>query len=203
MMRPSLRVLLVEDNPGDARLVQEAFLESNFTRFEVEHAPTLAHATEQLTRNRADVVLLDLSLPDGQGLRSAARFMSAFPNVPFIILTGLDDEAVGLDAVRQGAQDYVIKGQFDGKFLIRVIRYAIERKQAAIEKEEMIRELKDLFHQVKVLKGILPVCSWCKKIREDSGDWVAMETYVSQHLDAGVSHGICPDCAENLRKSRL
>ena len=141
MRSNQINILLVEDNPGDARLVKEMLTEAHPLTHELTHLTTLAQARDHLSHQVTDVVLLDLSLPDGQGLECASQLMESFPAVPFVILTGLDDEAVGLESVRRGAQDYLIKWQIDGKLIMRVISYAIERKQAALEKEKLIREL--------------------------------------------------------------
>ncbi len=84
-----------------------------------------------------------------------------------IVLTGLDDEGVSLEAVREIAQDYLIKGQVDGNLLMRSIRYAIERKRAEREQERLIEELQDALSKIKALKGLLPICSCCKKVRDD------------------------------------
>jgi CheY-like chemotaxis protein len=194
-MNIDLNILLVEDNPGDARLVKEALNESTTIHASLHIAGTLHQAIEYLTDQKFDVILLDLSLPDGHGLQSATNILKAVPQTPVVILTGLDDETVGYDAIREGAQDYLIKGQFDSKLLVRVIRYSIERKQSALEKEKMINELQELLHEVKTLKGLLPMCAWCKKIRDDKGDWVMLESYIVDHSNADVTHGICPECA--------
>ncbi|MCX6136392.1 MAG: response regulator [Ignavibacteriales bacterium] len=196
-----LHILLVEDNPGDVRLTREALREAEGFLFTYTHAASIACSLERLFSEEFDIALVDLSLPDSQGLNGPEQIMNAFPELPVVILTGLDDEAVGVNAVQAGAQDYLIKGQSDGKLMVRVIRYSIERKQAEIEREKMLKELQDLFQQVKTLRGLLPMCAWCKKIRDDNGEWVMLETFIGQHSNADVTHGICPECTEkHLRK---
>ncbi len=197
-MSTPIRILLVEDNPGDARLVRELLKEDSAFPYELIHVETFEKASDALGQGPADVVLLDFSLPDGQGVRLLQNIADVDPNVPIIIFTGLDDEKLGLEAVREGAQDYLVKGQIDGRLLIRTIRYAIERKRMQIEREKLFAELQDLFRQVKTLRGLLPMCAWCKKIRDDEGEWVALETYIVEHSTADVSHGICPDCAAKV-----
>ena len=202
MKSNQINILLVEDNIGDARLVKEMLIDAHRLRHECAHRTTLAEAREYLSLHTPDVVLLDLTLPDGQGLKSATFLMDSFPMIPFIILTGLDDETIGLESVRRGAQDYLVKGHIDGKLIVRVILYAIERKQAILEKEKLIQELQELFSQVKTLRGLLPMCAWCKKIRDDKGSWVVLESYLSQHSNTDITHGICPDCAKGLNKPK-
>jgi CheY-like chemotaxis protein len=195
MIRRMVKILLVEDNPGDARLVMEMLRSERGFRHEVTHAATLQHAREHLTAVVPDVVLLDLSLPDGQNKTSGISLIESFNTIPVVILTGLDDDSVGLESIQRGAQDYLIKGQTDGKLMVRVIHYSMERKQAELEKERLITELQELFKQVKTLRGLLPMCTRCKKIRDDNGDWVILEEFIQENSNTDISHGICPDCA--------
>ncbi len=121
-------VLLIEDNPGDARLIREMLAEAGTQAFRVEHADRLSVAFERLGVDNVDVVLLDLSLPDSQGLETFLRTRARDPVVPIVVLSGLDDETVALRAVQEGAQDYLVKGRVDSDVLVRAIRYAIERR---------------------------------------------------------------------------
>ncbi len=130
------KVLLVEDNPGDARLICELLAEVNPGAHEFQVATRLARGLEHLSNGEYDLVLLDLSLPDSAGLDTFTGLHGAAPQVPIIVLTGYDDEAMALSAVRRGAQDYLVKGEFDGKLLSRAIGYAIERKRAALKLQE-------------------------------------------------------------------
>jgi phosphoserine phosphatase RsbU/P len=139
MIAPStIRVLLVEDNPGDARLLQDLLKEVDVPAFHLVWKESLAGAGEALAEQPFDAILLDLSLPDGQGLESVARIQEAAPAVPVIVLTGLDDQEVALDAVRSGAQEYLIKGKVSGAYLARVVRYSIERKRLEEERRRLL-----------------------------------------------------------------
>jgi PAS domain S-box-containing protein len=124
-----IHVLLIEDNPGDARLVVE-MLKGSGEEFFVECAESLSIGLDRLTKQGADVVLLDLSLPKSRGLDTFVSFHAAFPQFPTVILTGLNDEETALQAARLGAQDYLLKGESTAAPLRRAIKYAIERKQA-------------------------------------------------------------------------
>lgn len=123
----AVRVLLVEDSPSDAALFR-AQLDSYDREFRVDWVPTFAEGCERV--HEADCTLLDLTLPDAQGLEAVEGFTQAAPDMPVIVLTGFDDEAGGLEAVRRGAQDYLLKDDLKGRELGRAIRYAIERKHA-------------------------------------------------------------------------
>ncbi|CAA7613994.1 EAL domain-containing protein [Magnetospirillum sp. UT-4] len=124
-------VLVVEDNPGDARLVELFLLEDFANPFRVLKAPRLGDALALLAAEPVDVALLDLSLPDSHGLDTLAQLRAAWPFLPVVVLTGTDDEALALEALRQGAQDYLVKGQGSGDLVRRAVRYAIERMGAA------------------------------------------------------------------------
>ena len=132
-----IKILLVEDNPGDARLVKETLLENKADQeFSLVWVESLKNALEQLAINHFDITLLDLSLPDSSGLKSFFSIHAQFPAMPLVILTGLDDEELGHQLLRTGAQDYLLKGQINNALLVRSIRYALDRKQA----EQQLRE---------------------------------------------------------------
>ncbi|MFQ6066197.1 MAG: diguanylate cyclase domain-containing protein [bacterium] len=132
-----IKVLLIEDNPGDARLIREMLTEAEMASFDVEWVDRLSTGLERLARGGINVLLVDLSLPDSRGLETFTKVHIKAPTVPIIVLTGLDDEAVGVRAVREGVQDYLVKGKVDSHLLRRAIRYAIERKKT----EETIRHM--------------------------------------------------------------
>ena len=123
-------ILLIEDNPGDRRLIREMLAEAGNVTFDVQYADRLQAAMESLGQNGVEVILLDLGLPDSQGLETLRKVYAQVSEMPIVVLTGLDDEMIGLQAVNEGAQDYLIKGQVDTQLLRRTIRHAIERKQA-------------------------------------------------------------------------
>jgi len=128
-----IRILLVEDNPADARLIKEYFGELRETPFLVNEAESIAGAVDHVAQRHFDVILLDLSLPDSQGLETIHRMHAHAPGIPVIVLTGLDDDELALSAMRHGAQDYLVKGKFDIHLLGRAIRYTIERKRSEAE----------------------------------------------------------------------
>jgi len=129
MHQKQIKVLLVEDNPTDARLVQEMLADSANCFFDFNHAESISTTNSCLNKSQYDVILLDLSLPDSNGLESLKSMVSNNPDLPIVILTGLDDEQMAIDAVQHGAQDYLVKGQGGTALLTRALRYAIERKR--------------------------------------------------------------------------
>jgi signal transduction histidine kinase/CheY-like chemotaxis protein len=124
-----LRILLVEDSPSDAALLQESLRESGLGRFDISLVESWAEADARLREGSFEVVLLDLSLPDSSGHETILRARARAPHLPVVVLTGLHDEAIALEALRKGVQDYLVKGQTDGRQIARAIRYAIARKR--------------------------------------------------------------------------
>jgi signal transduction histidine kinase len=126
-----IRVLLLEDDPDDAFLLQGVLEGSAPGQFAIEHVTRLGEAVERLAQDPPDVVLSDLNVPDSHGLDTFLGIRNAGSNVPIVVLTGLDDEAVAVHAVQEGAQDYLTKDRLDGPVLIRSLRYAIERQRVS------------------------------------------------------------------------
>lgn len=134
------KVLLIEDNPGDARLVEILLAESDLLECEITHRETLTDAIAALQADDSyAAILLDLTLPDSRGFETLERLISHFPNNNIIVLTGLSDKSLGLKAVRAGAQDFLIKGAFDADLLAKSLRYSIERNKVLSRLEETQR----------------------------------------------------------------
>jgi signal transduction histidine kinase len=147
MSSVSIPALLIEDHPGDARLIREMLKDVPSVAVDLTWAERLGAGLRLLEERVFEIVLVDLSLPDGEGLESFAAVYARVPQVPIIVLTGLDDQEVAMQAVRLGAQDYLVKGQVTGALLVRAMRYAIERKRAERalrESEERTRYLEEL-----------------------------------------------------------
>ena len=121
-------VLLVEDNPGDAHLLREMFNEQDWRSTELMRVECMSAAEAYLAEHVVDIILLDLGLPDARGLEAIRRAHAAAPGVPLVVLTGLEDESLAVQALQLGAQDYLMKGQIEARGLLRALRYAVERK---------------------------------------------------------------------------
>jgi PAS domain S-box-containing protein len=147
-----IRILLVEDNPADARLVRELLRGSDPRPVEIHHVDRLAEAVARLRGEPTDLVLLDLSLPDSVGLGTLAAVLQVAPGAPVVVLTGLRDESLAEEAVRAGAQEYLVKGDINGHGLARVIRYAFERKRRENEQRRAEAELL-LLHRLALAVG--------------------------------------------------
>lgn len=127
-----MKVLLVEDNLADARLVQEILREADPMGFDLAHCRGLGDALNLLGFEKVDAVLLDLGLPDARGLEALIPIRQADPDIPVVVLSAHADENLAIEAVQNGAQDYLLKGRGDGALLARALRYAVERKRAEL-----------------------------------------------------------------------
>jgi two-component system, cell cycle sensor histidine kinase and response regulator CckA len=150
MTEGSVSVLLVEDSASDAELLVETLKETAGDSFHVTVLERLDEALRRLKTDSFDVLLLDLSLPDSEGVRTFRKARAGAPHLPIILLTGVDDEDVGVEAMRQGIQDYLVKGQADARQIVRAIRYAIERKRG----EEALRQMEDRLRQIQKLESL-------------------------------------------------
>ncbi len=157
MSKNAIHVLLIEDNPGDARLIQEHLRHVDAAGFVVNVEKNLKSGLTTLQESHFDVLLLDLSLPDSFGMDTLQKAREAAPYVAIVVLTGTDDKTLGIQAVHLGAQDYLVKGDTDGKLLSRTIRYAMERhtiEQALRQSQEEYRSLiEDVFNNSAI--GVL------------------------------------------------
>ncbi|MHB8149351.1 MAG: response regulator [Desulfobulbia bacterium] len=199
-----IRILLIEDDQADAFLIREMLRESPTGGSEatgdiaIQHVTRLDDGIRLAGEGAFDIIISDLGLPDSQGMDTVRKLASGVKYLPIVVMTGLADHEVGLEAVNCGAQDYLVKGQVNGEMLVRSIRYAIERKRIENEKEQVIAELQEALAKVKLLSGFIPICASCKKIRDDTGYWQQVEAYIQKHSNAEFSHSICPDCSHKL-----
>jgi signal transduction histidine kinase len=147
---PHISALLIEDNPGDARLLREMLRDTGagHARVDLLHVDCLALGIERISSRRPDVVLLDLTLPDSQGMDTFAKLHAVDNQLPVVVLSGLDDEDVAVRAVQEGAQDYLVKGRVDGGTILRSLRYAIERQRLEAARRDLEHQRDEFFSSV-------------------------------------------------------
>lgn len=172
MERKQIRILQIEDNPGDVRLIKEMLKDVKSAGCVLKHASDLASGIEFLKNHESDLVLLDLGLPDSTGLKTLEKIHSSNSVIPVVIMTGLDDEELGLKAVQSGAQDYLIKSEIDPDILIRSIRYAVERKRIDEKLRRSEERFRSTFEQAAV--GLAHVSL--------EGDWLRVNGKLSEIL---------------------
>jgi PAS domain S-box-containing protein len=144
MPEKKTKILLVEDNPGDVRLIEEMIKTAGANLYELAVVGTLDGALGRLRQEAFDAIFLDLSLPDSSGLATMKSVQGNAPHVALVVITGLSDDAVALEALKIGAEDFLVKGQFDGPILVRSLKYAITRKWS----EEALRETKERYRNI-------------------------------------------------------
>jgi CheY-like chemotaxis protein len=193
-----ISVMLVEDDPADRDLVVSYLADAGLPLAGLTCVTHLADAIRRGRAGRYDVVLLDLSLPDSAPDRTVERFIEGCRDVALVVLTGSSADGPGVHALRVGADDYLVKGELGPAALRRAVRYAIERHALAREREGLIARMTGALHEAKTLRGLLPICAKCKKIRDDRGAWHSLEDYVTQHSEAHFTHGYCPQCGDEL-----
>lgn len=170
MIQP-IKILLIEDSKEDTIIIKEMLKETSKNPFQLTDAARLKTGFERLFQESFDVILLDLNLPDSWGFDTFIRTYDQTPELPIVILSGFNDEDVALRAVREGAQDYLIKGEIDGRLLARSIYYAIERKN--IEKQ-----------LVKTQKDLRKLIEWHEEELKDTGKKVKSLKKLGQLLES-------------------
>lgn len=141
-----MNILIIEDNPLDAKILSKMLLTD--PQFEVEKVDTLSAGLDRLKQNYTDLVLLDLNLPDSRGITTFYKVYDAFPNVPVVILTGQDDNKTVMEAMRLGAQDYLVKGKIRKNLLLRSLKYSVERNRSEVLLREKNKELEMFNHKL-------------------------------------------------------
>lgn len=205
-MDDRFKILVTDDDP-DILEINSTVLRN--AGYEVYEAATGEECIEMVRRYHPDLVLLDVVLPDMTGIEVCKKIKED-PELqgPFIILlSGIqvtsDDQAEGLSF---GADGYLIKPLPRKEFVARIkamerIKRAEERLlQTQHEQAIVIDELRKAMDEIKTLRGLIPICAWCKRIRDDKGYWDQLEVYLSKHSEAVFSHGLCPDCSRAERE---
>jgi len=180
-----LKLLLVEDNPGEARLIRVYLSEAPDLNIELLHVESLAAASEKIAANRIDVMLLDLGLPDSNGLETFTIANRNHPELPIVVLTGHADTELGATAVQGGAQDYLTKGRVDGNVLSHALRYAIERKQASLELEQAYTALKKAQEQLVKSEKMVVIGTLATKIAHEINNPLQVVIGLSEEIAEG------------------
>lgn len=195
-------ILYMEDDLGLARLIQKR-LERLGHR--VATAPNGQEGLAMLQDQAFDLIIVDYNMPIMNGLQVISALREQRSEAPIVMLTGAGDERIAVEAMKNGASDYLVKDVDAGYLLLfpavirRVMRqkeHLAREKQWHKERERLIVELQDALHKVRTLGGLLPICAGCKKIRDDTGYWRQVEEFIGAHTQAEFSHSMCPDCME-------
>jgi response regulator RpfG family c-di-GMP phosphodiesterase len=204
-MDKQFKVLVVDDYEGNV------FLSTTLLKtagYEVLEATSGKECLDAVHNHHPDLILLDVMLPDMSGVEICRQIKNdkSLKDIFVILASGIqvssERQAEGLDI---GADGYITRPISNKEFLARVqAGERIKRAEDALREKEkeqqaLISQLKEAIAEIKTLKGCIPICAWCKKIRDDEGCWDQLEAYMSKHTDASFSHGLCPDCFEKSR----
>lgn len=189
-------ILVVDDNPDNLRLLAKLLTEH---RYKARLAPSGSRALATIRKEAPDLVLLDIVMPgmDGFELCRQLKADERTAKIPIIFISAVLEAIDKVKAFSLGGVDYISKPFQEDEVLARVKTHlTLSLLQRQLEKKNA--ELQSALDEIKILQGIIPICSSCKKIRDDDGYWQQVETYISDHSEAQFSHGICDDCSHKL-----
>jgi len=192
--KEALRVVIADDQESMLTIIKRQI--SEIGHVVVGKAVNGREAVEAVRLLKPDVLLMDIEMPEMDGLTAAKEIHETMP-CPVVLLTAHDEPELVKRASEVGVGAYLIKPPSASE-LERAIVIAVARFADIMELKRLNKELKEALENVKTLKGLLPICANCKKIRDDKGYWQAVETYFRKHADVEFSHGLCPDCLEKL-----
>lgn len=178
-------ILVVDDQPANLKVLLSFLQEHDYRVYMVDSGQ---RALDILPKIQPDLVLLDVMMPEVNGFEVCQRMKKdeELAAIPVIFMTALDSVEDKIAGFSAGAVDYITKPFQQLEVLARISTHISLRKRE--------RELEEALEEIKTLKGILPICSYCKQIRNDKGYWQQVEEYISEHSDAMFSHGVCPTC---------
>lgn len=194
-MTSGKRILIVEDEGIVAADLQEHLIRLGYAV--AGKSASGENAIEQVEASKPDLVLMDITL-QGQmdGVQAAAR-ITDFLETPVVFLTAHADDVTMRRAQVSGPFGYILK-PFDERELHVAIEIALYRHRVETELRDLNHELQEAIDQVKTLRGLLPICAWCKDVRDDEGYWKRIEDYLHEHSQAELTHSICPKCSSKF-----
>jgi PleD family two-component response regulator len=206
-MKNKIRILLVEDVAADAELIREALLKGGLS-FTLHRVETEADFLHELQRHPPDVILSDHGFPSFDGFKALELAQEHCAEIPFIFVTGSLGEEVAIASFNNGVADYVLKDRLLQlppaiERALREMEDRAARKQLEAERDQLIQELKESLTQIKALTGLLPICAFCKKVRDHQSGWQHIETYLQNHSDAMLTHELCPECEMKISPAML
>ncbi|MBM9616743.1 response regulator [Desulfobulbus rhabdoformis] len=189
-------ILVVDDNPDNLRLLEKLLTEHHY---KVRLATSGSRALATVRKEAPDLILLDIMMPEMDGFEVCRQLKSIeqTAHIPIIFISAVSEIIDKVKAFSLGAVDYILKPFQEDEVLARVkthltlsiLQRQLEKKNAALE---------EALAEIKILRGIIPICASCKKIRNDDGYWQQIESYIREHSDAQFSHSICEECAQKL-----
>ncbi len=195
-IKTEAKVLVVDDVAHNIQIVGTVLRQQGYAVFTATNGMQAIHIAKA---KQPDCILLDIMMPDMDGYRVCEELKKddTTKDIPVLFLTARTDHLDLMKGFLLGAADYITK-PFDPAELIARVHTHVSMKLLLDQRQSIITELKQALDNVKTLSGLLPICSNCKKVRDDTGYWNQIETYIKEHSNADFSHGICPDCIRLL-----
>lgn len=193
-LRKTLTILVIEDNKADAEMIRIYLKESN-NKYQLRCAESLSEGFYMLDEQPVDLVLLDLNLPDSNGFNTLRRYIDKSPQIPVVVMTGLNDQRKGTESVRAGAQDYLVKGEFESRQLVKAIRYSLERFRLQADAEDRATKASDEKSRLEALQKMASLGDWEMDIVSNAMTWSDELFQIFQILP----HSISPSLSDYLR----
>jgi PAS domain S-box-containing protein len=193
-----INVFLIEDNPGDAYIIKEMLKEIKTTHFDLKTAESLEKGLKELENSKFDILLLDLSLPDSYGIETFEELYQKMPRLPIIILSGLSDEQLALNAVSKGAQDYLVKGSVDSNLLVRSIKYAIERKRLECQLKDSEEKYRIMVEKTKSGLFLIGPNNKLNYVNKQMADMLGYEP--QEMIGKSVNQFMVPESLKKFKK---
>ncbi|MEQ8224880.1 MAG: response regulator [Candidatus Eremiobacterota bacterium] len=191
-MKP-LNILVFRDNAVDVEKLRQMFSEDYEEPFCLKIADNIDEGIQIISQGEIDIILMDLTLSKPLELEKFKKIYNTNQNIPVVILTGLYDKDTAIKALSIGAQDYLPPQNLSSELLCRTIRYALERNRIRLQ-------LREALDNIKILKGLLPICIKCKKVHDEEGYWQRIEAYFEQRSELEFFQCLCSDCIREARK---
>jgi CheY-like chemotaxis protein len=193
---PAPNILIVDDTPANLELLAEILRNKGY---EPRPVPSGSLALTATQTDPPDLILLDINMPEMNGFEVCKRLKAdvALKDIPILFITAFSETADKMKAFSMGAVDYITK-PFQNEEVCARVETHLRLRRLQIELATSVGELQKALEDVRTLRGIIPICASCKKIRNDKGCWLAVEKYMSEHSEAQFSHGVCPDCMLKL-----
>ena len=205
-----MSILIVDDSPDQQALLRSILGKAGYndvlTADSARSASALLHLDGETPSQRIDLILMDVLMPEQDGVETCRQIKRCanFRDVPVIMVTAKNDLSNLKEAFAAGAMDYISKPVNSVELLARVSSALLlkqemdRRKNRELELRRSNEELQKALKEVKVLRGLIPICASCKKIRNDGGFWQQLEEYLGEHSEAEFSHGLCQPCIKKL-----
>ncbi|MDH5589242.1 MAG: response regulator [Gemmatimonadota bacterium] len=195
-----IRLFMVEDEAIVAAGIRVSLEDLGYEVLGV--AGTSHEAISMLEKERPDIIFMDISIRGGRDGIETAKEVRERWGTPVVFLTAYSDAAT-LDRAREAEPYGYLLKPFDERSLRPVVEMALHKHKMELERKELTEKLQAALNEVAQLRGLLPVCAWCKKVRDDDGYWETLEEYLSRHLETTYSHGICPSCQDQVMENIL